>query len=152
MGGPVSTPVPTSLPTAVPSPHMPMDVTSALSFVPLWMIWLIVIIAIGVMVGLAFVPASIAKKKGYSYGAFWVFGFFLFIPAIIVAAAIKEKINPPYAQPAYGQPHTQPLQQPYAQPPQATASPESGIRYCTHCGAPMRANGKFCSNCGAGVK
>ena len=151
MGGPVSTPVPTSPPTAVPSPHVPMDVTSV-TLMPAWMIWLIVIAAIGIMVGFAFIPAGIAKKKGYSYGGFWVFGFFLFIPAIIVAAVIKEKAHPPYAQPSYGQPYAQPGQQPYTQPPQPPISPVSGTRYCAHCGAPMRANGKFCANCGTGVK
>ena len=40
---------------------------------------------------LAFIPASMAKKKGYSYGGFWVFGFFLWLPAIIVAACLNDK-------------------------------------------------------------
>ena len=34
-------------------------------------------------VGLAFIPASIAKKKGYSFGLWWFYGFMLFIVAII---------------------------------------------------------------------
>jgi hypothetical protein len=40
---------------------------------------------------LAFIPASIAKKKGYSAGAFYVFGFFLFLIALIVALVLKDK-------------------------------------------------------------
>jgi hypothetical protein len=40
---------------------------------------------------LAVIPARIAKSKGYSYGGFYAFGFFLFIPALIVALAIKPK-------------------------------------------------------------
>lgn len=40
---------------------------------------------------LAVIPARIAKKKGYSYGGFYVFGFFLFLVALIVALLIKDK-------------------------------------------------------------
>jgi hypothetical protein len=40
---------------------------------------------------LAVIPARIAKSKGYSYGGFYAFGFFLFIPALIVALIIKPK-------------------------------------------------------------
>lgn len=42
-------------------------------------------------IGLAFIPASVARKKGYSFGGFWAFGFFLFIPAIIVALCLEDK-------------------------------------------------------------
>ena len=50
---------------------------SGIGIVGAIIIW---IISIGAAVGLAFIPANMAKKKGYSYGGFWVFGFFLFIP------------------------------------------------------------------------
>jgi len=53
-----------------------------------------VVIILGLLgaAGLAFVPASIAGKKGYSFGGFWCFSFFCsFIPAIIVAACLKPK-------------------------------------------------------------
>jgi hypothetical protein len=53
---------------------------SAALFVPLLLVSL-----------LAFIPASIAKKKGYSAGAFYVFGFFLFLIALIVALVLKDK-------------------------------------------------------------
>ncbi len=48
-------------------------------------------VTLAVLIGLAFIPASMAKKKGYSYAGFWVFGFLLFLPAIIVAACLSDK-------------------------------------------------------------
>ena len=58
-----------------------------------WGIGLMIIICVVclvVAVGLAFIPAHFAKKKGYSYVGFWIFGFFLFIPALIVALCINK--------------------------------------------------------------
>ena len=49
---------------------------------------LIIIVAAG---GLAFIPASIARRKGYSFVGFWFFGFAIFIAAIIVAACLPSK-------------------------------------------------------------
>ncbi|MBR0403791.1 MAG: SHOCT domain-containing protein [Eggerthellaceae bacterium] len=40
---------------------------------------------------LAVIPARIAKGKGYSFGGFYVFGFFFFIIALIVALVMKDK-------------------------------------------------------------
>lgn len=40
---------------------------------------------------LAFIPAYIAWKKDYSFGGFWLFGFFLFLPALIVALLMSDK-------------------------------------------------------------
>ena len=57
---------------------------------------IVLIIMIGVMIGLAFIPANIARKKGYSYGGFYVFGLFLFIPALIVALLMEDKTVPPF--------------------------------------------------------
>ena len=39
----------------------------------------------------AVIPAKIAKAKGYSFGGFYAFGVFFFLPALIVALCIKEK-------------------------------------------------------------
>lgn len=97
---------------------------------------IIVVISLGVAVGLAFIPAALARNKGYSYGAFWVFGFFLFLPALITVLCLQDKnapayyppqqpyqnYQPPYQggyqqppyQPGYQQP---PYQPPYQQPP-----------------------------------
>jgi predicted RNA-binding Zn-ribbon protein involved in translation (DUF1610 family) len=43
------------------------------------------------VVGLAFIPAKIASDKGYSFGGFYAFGFFFFLPALIVAAVLEDK-------------------------------------------------------------
>lgn len=60
-------------------------------------ILIIIIPLILFFVGLAFIPAYIAKNKGYSLGLFWLFGFFLFLPALIVSLCIEDK-NAPRSQ------------------------------------------------------
>lgn len=63
-----------------------------------------ILIGIAAAVGLAFIPATIAKRKGYSYGLWWLFGFLLFLVALIVILVIPDKTqqNPasPNASPA----------------------------------------------------
>lgn len=41
--------------------------------------------------GLAFIPADIARKKGYSFGLWWFYGWMLFIVAIIHVSLIEDK-------------------------------------------------------------
>ncbi|HAM15888.1 MAG TPA: hypothetical protein DCP91_08540 [Eggerthellaceae bacterium] len=48
---------------------------------------------------LAVIPARIAKNKGYSFGAFYAFGFFLFIIALIVSLVMQDKNAPSSAAP-----------------------------------------------------
>lgn len=118
------------------------------------------IIWLGACVGLAFIPASMARKKGYSYGGFWAFGFFLIVPAIIVAAVIEDKNQPayyppigqPYGQPQYGQPYQPPYGQPqYGQQPYQPPYAQPAIN-CPSCGAPLKADSAFCSSCGTRVR
>ena len=121
---------------------------------------IIMVISLGAAVGLAFIPASMARKKGYSYGGFWAFGFFLLIPAIIVAAVIEDKTQPkypPYGQPPYGQPpYGQPPygQPPYQQPPyqQPTQPYQQPAANCPSCGAAVPADSAFCQSCGTRVR
>ncbi len=40
---------------------------------------------------LAFIPATIAKRKGYSFAGYYVFGVLLFLPALIVALVVQDK-------------------------------------------------------------
>lgn len=49
---------------------------------------------------LAFIPASIAKRKGYSFGLWWLYGWLLFIVALIHVSVIQDKneIQPTSAQ------------------------------------------------------
>lgn len=101
-----------------------------------WILW------VGIAVGLAFIPATIARNKGYSYGGFWVFGFFLFLIALIVALCISDK-NAQNYPPPYQQPYQQPYQPPYQQPAQAA---------CPSCGSSVAADTAFCPKCGAKLK
>ena len=41
------------------------------------------VISLIIAAGLAFIPANIAKNKGYSFGLWWFYGWMLFIVAII---------------------------------------------------------------------
>jgi hypothetical protein len=66
---------------------------------------------------LGLIPAAIAKSKGHSFFAFWVFGFLLFIVALPVAIFMKPKVPPsPSPCAACGQPV----------PPGAAACPQCG--------------------------
>ena len=49
------------------------------------------IVTLIVAAGLAFIPASIAKNKGYSFGLWWFYGWMLFIVAIIHVSCISDK-------------------------------------------------------------
>ena len=37
------------------------------------------------------IPAKIAKKKGYGFAGFYIFGLFLFLIALIVALCLSDK-------------------------------------------------------------
>lgn len=50
-----------------------------------------IIIWISVILGLAYIPANIARKKGYGFAGFYIFGVFLFIVALIVALCLSDK-------------------------------------------------------------
>ena len=41
--------------------------------------------------GLGCIPASIAKNKGYSFGLWWLYGWLLFIVAIIHVSLFPDK-------------------------------------------------------------
>lgn len=49
------------------------------------------IVMLVVAAGLGFIPASIAKNKGYSFGLWWFYGWMLFIVAIIHVSLIPDK-------------------------------------------------------------
>lgn len=85
------------------------------------MILLLLFFKLVISAALGFIPAYLARKKGYSYGLFWLFGFFLFLPAIIVACCIEDKTKPKTPTAVYV---AQPYAQPYA-PPAAPPAPSS---------------------------
>ena len=107
------------------------------------------VIWIGASVGLSFIPANMAKKKGYSFAGFYCLSFFVsFVFAIIIAAMIQDKNPRPlygYPYPPYGQPYPPPYGQPYAQP-------QPPVSVCPNCGAGIPGTEPFCTKCGARVK
>ncbi len=113
------------------------------------------ILYIIILIALAFIPANMAKKKGYSYGGFWVFGFFLWLPAIIVAACLSDKTarqNVYYPPQPYVPPYAAPAPPPYRPPvvPQAAqAAAKPAPRTCAYCGTQSSGNSEVCSSCGA---
>lgn len=91
--------------------------------------------------GLAFIPANIAKKKGYSFAGFWCMSFFLsFLIILIVAVCLSDKnlyvrreevggYTPGYAPPC--------------------PMPRVFDKYCSHCGKGLYTEDIFCAGCGA---
>lgn len=49
------------------------------------------LVTLAIAAGLGFIPASIAKNKGYSFGLWWFYGWMLFIVAIIHVSLIPDK-------------------------------------------------------------
>ena len=132
-------------------------------------IWLLLI---GAGVGLAFIPAHIARKKGYSYGGFWALGFFFFLIGLIVALCLDpkpgseayEQAYHPYGQQAYPPP-PYPGAPPYGQngpasyygqnsaytppyPPAAAPPQNTDESRCAQCGSANQPGSAFCSRCG----
>lgn len=84
--------------------------------------------------GLACIPASIAKNKGYSFAGFWCLSFFLsFLIGLIVAACLSDKSD--YV-PRYE------IQEDYASRPALE-------KRCRQCGANICEEDAFCRKCGA---
>ncbi len=116
---------------------------------------ILAVVGIGINVGLSFIPASMAKKKGYSFAGFYCLSFFVsFIIAIIIAALIRDKRPPqPYWPPYPPYPPCPPpyppgpyvpnaIYPPYGQPPQP-------VSVCPGCGAAIPGVDPFCPKCGA---
>lgn len=141
-------------------------------------VWLVVLLSIGAAVGLAFIPATIARNKGYSYGGFWALGFFFFLITLIVVLCLDPKPGSanyvqqaayyppqpppgypgaaPYGQagpvPPYGQPGpVPPYGQPNYAPPQAAQPQQEDFR-CAQCGTPFKQGDAFCSKCGSKIE
>ncbi|MGI6161250.1 MAG: hypothetical protein ACOYJD_04395 [Christensenellales bacterium] len=68
-----------------------MATQSPLSFIDLMLAIIPLLFLIAATAGLAFITANMASKKGYSKGGFWLLGFFLFIPALIVVLCLDDR-------------------------------------------------------------
>jgi len=109
---------------------------------PFWMNlspWAIIFFMLIVCAGLAFIPAALAKDKGYSYGGFWVFGFFAFLPALIVSLCIRTLNN---ASENIEDVHT----------PQTIEINAGVTSFCHKCGTKCTEDMLFCNVCGTKLK
>ncbi len=68
--------------------------------------YLLVPLIIAAFLGL--IPASIARRKGYSFGLWWFYGWMLFIVAIIHVNLIEDKTQPKMPPYVYGAPPAAP--------------------------------------------
>ena len=50
-----------------------------------------IMVSLIIAAGLGLIPAGIAKKKGRSFGLWWLYGFLLFIVALIHSLVIKQE-------------------------------------------------------------
>lgn len=121
-----------------------------IKFLAQYGIWLF-----GANLGLSFIGAAMAKKRGYSYGGFLCLGIFAtFIVGIIVAACLKPKPTSEYYHPknryrgvtiscgSCGAMCTQDMD----------FCPKCGSQLknkCSACGADCTSEMKFCTKCGA---
>lgn len=54
---------------------------------------IVFVIFVAVLLAIAWIPASMARKKGYSFGVFYIFGFLMFLPAVVTAAMLRDKVR-----------------------------------------------------------
>ena len=50
-----------------------------------------IIFALIIVLGLAYIPANIARKKGYGFMGFYILGIFLFFVALIISLCLSDK-------------------------------------------------------------
>lgn len=137
---------------------------------------LAILISFGAKIGLAFIPANIAKNKGYGFAGFFLLGLFFFFIGLIVSLCLDDKNsqvnqmqNAIYsANNSNMRQTTNPsdelikyntlLQQGAITQEEydnlktkiigGASTSSSGKRFCPHCGQEQAQNSMFCENCG----
>lgn len=52
---------------------------------------LVIVLIFAITFGLAYIPANIARKKGYGFWGFYILGLFFFFIALIVTLCLSDK-------------------------------------------------------------
>lgn len=63
----------------------------SVSFIVLLSVLIPVVLGLAIIFALAYIPANIAKKKGYGFAGFYLFGLFFFLIALIVSLCLSDK-------------------------------------------------------------
>lgn len=85
----------------------------------------------------SFIIAQIARNKGYSFGGFFIFGVFAFVPALIVVLMLPRKTQAVQYEPATAE-SAQPVAPPAPRQCQYCAGLNPpGVYKCQHCGGPL---------------
>jgi hypothetical protein len=99
-------------------------------------IWIFVWLIFSIV--FSFIVASIAQNKGYSFGGFFIFGVFAFVPALIVVLMLPRKTQPVQYEPAAAE-SAQPMAPPAPRQCQYCAGLNPpGVYKCQHCGGPLQ--------------
>ena len=64
----------------------------AMQYFAILITWIMVA---AVKIGIALIPANIAKKKGYSFAGFFIMGIFFFLIGLIVSLCLDDKTVQP---------------------------------------------------------
>ena len=148
--------------------------TSSVAFGMGGLLILAILISLGAKIGLAFIPANIAKKKGYGFGGFFVLGLFFFLIGLIVSLCLDDKNAQMYQMTnAIHSINNNPtptqtssvgdelkkyndLRQQGAISQEEYESLKAKLlngseRVCSNCGATVKQDSAFCSKCGTRI-
>ncbi len=114
-----------------------------------WFI-VIVVVCIVIRVGLAFIPSSIARKRGYGFAGFFLLALFTF-PLLTIMISLCLPNRKKEMDQILSAMNSARMPAPPARPqaPQPAQSQAPQHRICPACGTDNEGPSAFCGNCGA---